>query len=218
MPSPDAHGLAPPASLVRIPEDRVLAMLDSCAEQIARVATIEDAKEASTVAEAIAAVTRKVNVAKEVKRKAVRLLVEAEAKLGEILRAIPRASASTPAKRDVLREHGINKRRASCFAERLAVTPQADVDRVISGGAQTLHGVTAKLGIHANGYELRIQKASAIAFLCEEAVALLERCVTRGQVPHAGTVQEMVRRLHNIKTHGNASLFGGERAVVGSGR
>lgn len=193
-----------PTSLVGVPEERVLVMLAACADQIAQAATIEDAKRVTTMAEAIAAMTRKVDLAKDVKRRAVLLLVDAEAKLGAILRAVPRASPTTPAKRDVLKEAGINKRRAS-FAERLAVTPRQDIERVVDGGAQTLHGVTSKLGIHANGYELRERRASAMAFLCEEAVAMLERCASRGQVPHAGTVAEMVRRLATIKAHGNAA-------------
>lgn len=193
-----------PTALVDVPEERVLMMLAACADQIAQAATIEDAKRVTTVAEAIAAMTRKVDLAKDVKRRAVLLLVDAEAKLGAILRAVPRASPTTPAKRDVLKEAGINKRRAS-FAERLAVTPRQDIERVVDGGAQTLHGVTSKLGIHSSSYDLRERKASAVAFLCEEAVAMLERCASRGQVPHAGTVAEMVRRLANIKAHGNAA-------------
>lgn len=193
------------AQIVRVPEARVIAMISSCATQIEQAASIDDAKEVTDMAEAIAAITRKVNVAKEVKRSAVRLLVDAEAKLGEILRAIPRGTKANglPAKRDLLVEHGINKRRAS-FAQRLSCTPSEKIDRVIEAGAQTLHGVTSKLALHTDGYAIRAQRASMTAFLCEEAVGLLERSVKNRQVPHAGTVADMAARWRRITAHGNA--------------
>lgn len=195
-----AIAIAPSADAFLVPEDRVVAMLDTCAAQLERVATIEDAKSVCTVAEAIAAVTRKVEVARRTKLAAVRLLVDAERRLGDLLRTLPRRGPKP--KRDVLEEHGINKRRAS-VAERLAVAPTSKIDKVIEAGANTLHGVTTKLGIHANGADLRFDRASAIAFLCEEAVTMLDRCARHGKVPHAGTVAEMVRRWERIKAHGN---------------
>lgn len=191
------------SDLFRIPGDRVLAMIQECARQVSYVSTLDDAKEVASVAEAIAAVSKKLDIAKGLKESAVKLVVEAEAKLGEIIRAVPHASPSTPAKRDVLREHGINKRRAS-VAERLATTPKEDIERAVSEGARSLHGVTVKLGIHSDGYTLRTNKAEAMAFLCEEAVTLLVRCVREKKVPHEGTVVEMAKRLRTIQAHGNA--------------
>ena len=191
--------------LTRVPEERVLQMMRVCVDQIDEVASIEDAKEAVNAAEAIAAITRKVDLAKEVKRAAVRLVVQAEAKLGQILRSLPKNQ--TPTKRDMLREGGINRRRAST-AERLAITPQKDIDRVIAKGAQTLHGVTTGLGLESNGYELRTEKASAYALLAEEAVTLLVNSVKAGKVPHAGTVKHYAEWLVSLKAHGNKRVLG----------
>lgn len=193
------------AGVTHVPEERVLQMMRACADQIERVANIQDAKAATSAAEALAVIARKVDIAKEVKRQAVRLLVKAEAKLGEVLRALPKNQ--TPTKRDMLREGGINRRRAST-AERLAITPQKDIDRVIAKGAQTLHGVTTGLGLESNGYELRTEKASAYQALAEEAVGLLERSVKEGKAPHAGTVASYVGWLANLKAHGNRRVLG----------
>jgi len=195
-------------SALRVPEERVVQMIAACAEEIRRARTIEDAKRVSSVAEAIAAVSRKVEAAKEVKEAAIRLLVDAEIRLGEILRALPKQSGGRPGtkrkpgKVSIAREHGIDKRRSS-FAQRLAVTPREEVERVIEGGAKTLHAVTVGLKFHTSGYDLRERKAALIAFLCEEALALLERSVARKEVPHAGTVAEMLRRVKTIREHGN---------------
>ncbi len=202
--------LAPvvPKAIIRIPEERVLAMIASCAEQIGKAVTIADAREVTDVAEAIAAVARKIKVAQEVKHAAVRLLIEAESKLGLITSAIPRAKsggglkATTPKKEDVLRENGISKARAN-FAERLAVVPQANVEKVIASGVNTMHGVLSGLQLQTCNYKRRETQASNILFLCEEAIALLVRSVRDKKVPHSGTVAEMARRLEGITTHGN---------------
>ena len=195
---------AAPGPVVMVPEPRVLAMIASCAEQIDNVSSIDDAKKCTDMAEAVAAITRKVNVAKEVKRSAIRLLIQAEAKLGEILRAIPkkRSAEGRPPKRDVLIQHGISKSRAS-HAERLSKANPEEIERVVESGARTIHGVMSKLGYHTDGYTLRERRASAIAFLCEEAVDLLDRSVKDRKVPHAGTVADMVARWKNINAHGN---------------
>jgi DNA-binding phage protein len=189
------------AGIIRAPDEHVLSLLEACAKQIESVATIEDAKQVVSAAEAIAAISKKVDIAKAVKKAAVRLLVDAEAKLGELLRALPKGGQ--PTKRDVLKGSGLNRRRAST-AERLAVTPKSEIDRVIDEGASTLHGVTHKLGMQSNGYELRVQKAAAFALLAQEAVELLERSVREKKVPHAGTVASYSDWLRKLKTHGNA--------------
>ncbi len=200
---------APKAGIIRIPEERVLAMIASCAEQIERATTIADAREVTDVAEAIAAVARKIKVAKDVKHAAVRILIEAEAKLGEITAAIPHARCGGGKKKvgfrkaDVLRENGISRARAN-FAERLATTPQKKIEEVVAAGASTMHAVLAKLDLQTSNYSLREKRTSAIAFLCEEAVSLLERSVKASQVPHAGTVADMVRRFRTLTQHGNA--------------
>ncbi len=208
MTARDALAVSSKSEIIRIPEERVLAMIASCAEQIARANTIADAREVTDVAEAIAAVARKINIAKEVKRAAVRLLIEAESKLGEITRTIPKArcgggkKARGPKKNDILRENGISKARAN-FAERLGAVPPEKVEEVIASGANTMHGVLSGLELQTDNYALRAKKASALAFLCEEAVGLLDRCVKRSQVPHAGTVAEMCGRYKTITIHGN---------------
>ncbi len=195
-------------AILRVPEERVLAMIAACAAQITQVKTIDDAREVTDVAEAIAAVARKVKIAKEVKHAAVHILIEAEAKLGEITRQIPHARCGGGKKRvgyrkaDILRTHGITKARAN-FAERLSATPQSKIDAVVADGANTMHAVLSKLDLQTDRYRLRENRAANLAFLCEEAVGLLDRSVKRGQVPHAGTVAEMVQRFKAITAHGN---------------
>ncbi len=196
---------------VRIPEERVVAMIGACAAEVRRVTAIEDAKEVTSIAEAIAAVTRKLNVAKEVKIAGIRLVVEAEAKLGEILGLIPKGARGrkTPAgsvgKNALLAKHGINKRRAS-FAERLSKVPPKKIEAVLASGASSMNAVTTGLELHSDSYALRQKSAEALAFLCGEAVDLLRRSVRDGKVPHAGTVAEMVTRYQRIQAHGNRRL------------
>ncbi len=200
----ESHALAKPvpSGLALVAEERVILMIAACAKQISAVTSIVDAKEVTTHAEAVAAVTRKVNVAKEVKQAAVRLLIEAESKLGEILLSVPKGFGPNGRKTDFLAKHGIDKRRAS-LAQRLAAVPQERIEAAITAGAKTLHGVTTRLELHTDGYVLREKRAVAMAYLCVEAVKLLERCVKADKVPHAGTVNEMVTRLRNIGAHGN---------------
>lgn len=199
---------APGAVVVRVPEASVIAMIASCAEQIRKAQTIGDALEVANIADAIAAVAKKVAVAKEVKRSAVRLLIEAEAKLGEITRMIPRAKPrhghESLTKRDILEQNGVSKSRAN-FAERLASMPRAKIERVVESGASTKHAIFSKLGLHTDNYVLREKKASSIAFLCEEAIGLLDRSVRKNQVPHAGTVAEMRQRYRILTAHGNTA-------------
>lgn len=193
---------------ITIPDERVFAMIRECTMQIRLVSTLKEAKETSDVAEAIAAITRKVNVARETKLAAVRLLIEAETRLGEISRGIPHGTtgggqkARGPRKSDVLRGNGISKSRANC-AERLSTTPPAKVEKVIAAGANTIHGIYSKLDLHADGYVSRQKKAADIAFLCQEAIELLGRSARANKVPHMGTVAEMERRWRNINAHGN---------------
>lgn len=200
---------ASPASVgvIRMPEDRVLGMIAQCTAQLDRVASIADARVATDMAEAVAAISRKVKLCKETKDAAIRLLIQAEQRLGEVIAAAPRAYGNAgpevPRRRDILKQHGISKSRAN-LATRLAKVPQKRIDAAIAGGAKTMHAVTAKVGLVTHAYELRTEKASAFALLAEEAVGLLERSVRAGVVPHRGTVAEMVSRLRNIQTHGNA--------------
>ncbi len=187
---------------ILVPEERVIQMISACARRISEVTSIDDAKEVSTMAEAIAAVARKVNVAKEVKQASVRLLIEAESKLGEILRSVPKGQGPGRRKTDFLLEHGIDKRRAS-VAQRLCVMSKDKIEVAIAGGAKTLHGVVTRLDLHSDGHVLRDKRSAAIAFLCDEAVSLLKRCVKNNTVPHSGTVKEMADRLQSITAHGN---------------
>lgn len=189
---------------IRIPDERVIAMIAGCSRQIAEVSSIEDAVTVTDAAAAIAAIAKKVKAAKEVKKAAVRLLVDAEAKLGEVLQAIPKAQrhSDMPKKRDVLKRHGIGQLRAS-VAQRLAKTPEAQIEKVIDSGAASIHAIGHKLGFHADNYERRMKRAGAMADIADEAVSLLVRCVRRNQVPHAGTVANLERWLTNVKAHGN---------------
>lgn len=47
------------ASIKRVPPDRVVAMLQSCATQIREVVTVDDARELADVADALAAMTNR---------------------------------------------------------------------------------------------------------------------------------------------------------------
>lgn len=187
------------ASIERVPPDRVVAMLQSCAMQIHEVATVDDAMELADVADALAAMTKRLALSKEIKKDAVRLVVYAEKRLGVLMKKMP--LRTKPGKCKKLAAMGIDKRRMSS-AQQLAVVPDSRIQKVIDGGATTLHAVHGALGTLSDNHLLREKRMSAYKLLAEEAVALLERSVKQKVVPHAGTVTEMVTRLRNLHTTG----------------
>ena len=186
-------------SIERVSPDRVVAMLQSCANQIREVATVDDAREMADLADALAAMTKRLALSKEIKKDAVRLVVYAEKHLGVLMKKMP--LHTKPGKCKTLAAMGIDKRRMSS-AQQLAVVPDSRIDKVIDGGAGTLHAVHGALGTLADNHLLREKRMSAYKLLAEEAVALLERSVTQSKVPHTGTAMEMVSRLRNLHTTG----------------
>ena len=186
-------------AIERVPPDRVIAMLQSCATQIHEVATVDDARELADVADALAAMTKRLALSKEIKKDAVRLVVYAEKRLGVLMKKMP--LRTKPGKCKTLAAMGIDKRRMSS-AQQLAAVPDGRIDKAIDGGATTLHAVHGALGTLPDNHLLREKRMSAYKLLAEEAVALLERSVKRNVVPHAGTAAEMVTRLRNLHTTG----------------
>ena len=186
-------------SIERVPPDRVVAMLQACATQIHEVATVDDARDLADVADALAAMTKRLALSKEIKKDAVRLVVYAEKRLGVLMKKMP--LRTKPGKCKTLQAMGIDKRRMSS-AQQLAAVPDSRIDKAIDGGAATLHAIHGALGTLPDNHFLREKRMSAYKLLAEEAVALLERSVKQRSVPHAGTAAEMVTRLRNLHTTG----------------
>lgn len=187
-----------------VPEERALAMVESCAKQLEYVATIPDVQRVITQAEAIGAVMQKIKASDRVKRAALMLRVEAEQQLGRITKQIPQAvrgagAAKHPGqktKRQTLTEHGIHNYRAS-VAERFADTPREVIEAAADRAtAKTLHGVANELGYRKpwRDYQMPETTARHLGYLANEAIELLERCVQAKTPPHAGTVAEMRSR------------------------
>lgn len=187
------------SSLEHASPDRVLAMLQACARQIREVTTVDDARDLANLADAVSAMTKRLELSKEIKRDAVRLVVYAEKRLGELMKKMP--LRTKPGKCRILEGMGIDKRRMSS-AQQLAAVPDTKIEKVISNGAMTLHAVHGSLGTLPNNYLLREKRFSAYKLLAEEAVSLLDRSAKQGKVPHGGTVSEMVSRLRNLQTTG----------------
>ena len=187
------------SSIERVPPDRVVLMLQSCATQIHEVATVDDAMELADLADALAAMTKRLALSKEIKKDAVRLVVYAEKRLGVLMKKMP--LRTKPGKCKTLAAMGIDKRRMSS-AQQLAAVPDGRIQQAIDGGAGSLHAIHAALGTLPDNHFLREKRMSAYKLLAEEAVALLERSVKQSKVPHAGTVGEMVTRLRNLHTTG----------------
>lgn len=190
--------------LFQVSADRIEHMLQLASKAIQDTSTVEDAKKITELTEALNAMSKKLDVAAEVKKSALRLVVLAEKKLGEIMRAMP--LRTIPSKTEILATHGIDKRRSS-LAQSLAKIPDKKIDKVIDGGARSIHAVQNQLGLLSDNYALRERRMAAYKLLCEEAVALLDRSVRSGKMPHPGTVAEMVGRLNNIQAQGFAKGF-----------
>ena len=186
-------------SIERLPADRVVAMLQACAHQIREVATVDDARDLADVADAFAAMTKRLALSKEIKKDAVRLVVYAEKRLGVLMKKMP--LRTQPGKCKTLAAMGIDKRRMSS-AQQLAKVPDSRIDKAIDGGASTLHAIHSALGTLPDNHLLREKRMSSYKLLAEEAVGLLERSAKQCKVPHSGTVAEMVTRLRNLHTTG----------------
>ena len=151
------------------------------------------------VTDALAAMTKRLALSKEIKKDAVRLVVYAERRLGELMKKMP--LRTKPGKCELLGAMGIDKRRMSS-AQQLAAVPDSRIEKAIDGGAASLHAIHGALGTLPDNHLLREKRMSVYKLLAEEAVALLERSVKQSKVPHAGTVTEMVTRLRSLQTTG----------------
>lgn len=197
-----AHAIAKVESgLVGLPEERVLEMIKLANLTLENASNIEDVKRACSMAEAIATISKKIDLSRETQRLAMRMRIEAEQKLGRLTAEMPRPKRSDGerTKKERLRDLGINFRRANC-AERLAKTSDAKIDAVIDGGARTLNGVITSLGLVTNGHELRLKRLNELLFLTNECVETLERAV-RGTPPAKGNVAEFRNRLATFKIY-----------------
>lgn len=202
-----AHADAPAPFL--IPEEKVLAMVASCTAQLAAVSSIPDVMKVITATDAVAAIMKLVDASEEARLTALRLRIDAEARLGDLTAQIPKAKRghapvaerSRPTKQKILKGYGITPSRA-VTAERLAATPREKVtDAVASLAKPTLHGVLAHLNLRSDARSSVTPEKQArdLAYLADEAICLLERCSRAKEPPHRGTVIEMRSRLTNLQ-------------------
>lgn len=194
-----------------IPEAAVTQMIAACAYQIREARSIPAIKVVITQAEAIDAVTKKINAAEDVRRAALALMVDAEKQLGEISKGLPQATrggrkkgeTAPTGKRQTLREHGINHLRAYS-AEKLSEVPQAALDVAIdSAKSRTVAGVEIALGIRKpwdsptpkeREYVTPEKRARDLLFLAKEAIEWLEKGIPCPK----GNVAEMRNRLQRL--------------------
>lgn len=203
---------------ILVPEERAIEMIEACARQIQAVTSIPDVMRVITKAEAIDAVMKKIKASKDVKRAALVLLVEAEQQLGRISKQLPQAKRGAAArkfpgqigKKDILRNVGVNHRRAYT-AEKLADAPAEAINVAIdSARNKSVSGVTAFLGYRTewpeNGrrpsteFVLPEKRARDLAFLADESISHAEACIQSKTSPHAGTVAEMRTRLMRLRS------------------
>ena len=194
-----------------VPEERALAMVKACAQQLSMASTIPDILRVVSQADAISAVMEKIKATEAARKAALRLRIEAEAQLGRITAQIPQIKrgpkrkdyvrpAGVQTKREVLVEYGIHNFRAA-VAERLAEKPAAEVDAAIARAKGSgVRSVLQDLGLCQPWKAERASETRArhLAFLASEAIELLERCARSGAAPHAGTVAEMRGRLQGL--------------------
>lgn len=191
-----------------VPEERAIAMIESCSAQLELAVTIPHVKRMISHAEAINLIMKKINASKRAKEAALVLVVEAEQQLGRVTKQIPQAKRGGYArlnpgqktKRSVLIANGIHPSRCA-MAEKLADVPR-DLIRNAADQAKskTLSGVSSALGLRTSRDDYRMPEASMrdLGYLAGEAISLLERCIQSKQPPHAGTVAEMRDRLTRL--------------------
>jgi len=185
--------IAPRAAGFLVPEERALAMIESCAAQIESASTLPAIMQVITQAEAISAVIRKIKASERAKRAALALLVDAEIQLGRITQAIPhgrtgcKPAAGQRTKGKVLAEHQIAQYRAS-VAERLSEVPRETVGAAI-GNAQrmTMREVLVGVGLRPlfRGVSMDMRKVAM------NAIGLLVQCQTQGRAPRAEEVDPL---------------------------
>lgn len=190
-------------TLFNVAPDRVEYTMAMARAAIKAASTVEDAKRLTELTDGLAAMVRRLKVADDIKKEAIRLVVAAEKKLGKIMQGMP--LRSSPSKGEILAKHGIDKRRAS-LAQSLAKIPDRKLEKAINDGARSMHGVQHRMGLLSDNYHLREKRLAAYKLLAEEAVGLLEQSVKREKVPHRGTVGEMSQRLRNIQAQGFAKV------------
>lgn len=172
-----------------VPDESALAMIESCAGSIELVASIPDVKRAITMAEAVAAVTRKIDASERVKRAAALLVIRAEVQLGRLTKQIPQGrrggaalkNPGQPTKNKVLEQHGLHRFRCN-VAEKLAGTPEDVIEQALDRAkSKTVMGVATELG-----FRQRFAKQaprSAMQKLAKDAIELLDRCRTQMRAP-----------------------------------
>lgn len=192
-----------------VPEDRVIAMIENCADQIERATTIPMVLRMVRQADAIAAVTRKIEASKRVQRDAETLVIYAETQLGVITRQIPqgrRGPAAVPGqatKGAVLAQHGLHRSRAN-IAEKLAATPPKVLEAAIEKAERkTVHGVAVELGFAQPWLPGRVATTGTI--LAAKALELLRACVDSNSVPDAREVERLEQRYATLKQQSSAT-------------
>lgn len=179
----------------RVPEERCVAMIESCAVQIEKATTIPMVLRVVRQAEAIAAVTRKIDASRRVQRSASTLVVYAEMQLGVITSQLPQGRRGKAAlfvpdqvtKGQVLAEHGLHRSRVS-IAEKLAKTPPKVLSAAIDKARyKTIHGIANELG-YAKPWTSPDRGMKRVA---RDAIGLLVRCQTEGRAPTAEEVDPL---------------------------
>lgn len=180
---------------VFVPEERAIAMIESCAMQIAQAATIADVKRVISQADAIAAVVRKINASHAVRKSALALQLDAEIQLGVLTRAIPqgstgRAAAGSPGqatKSKVLKEHGLHSQRIS-VAEKLAAMPR---EQVMAAASASKTGTITGVALHLGLKKPYVAPSASFRKIAMNAIGLLVTCQTANRVPRCDEVDAL---------------------------
>lgn len=184
-----------------VPEERAIGMIEACAAQLARVATIEDVKRVISQADAIAAVVRKIKASDAVRRSALRLQLDAEIQLGTLTRDIPRGATGRsaarnpgqPTKTKVLKAHGLPSQRVN-LAERMAAMPREKVMAAASASRSgTLAGVATDLGLKS----AYVHTSTTMRKIAMNAIGLLVQCQTVGRAPKPEEVDPLREAFGN---------------------
>lgn len=187
---------------VSFSDEKALAMLEQCATQIEAARTLPQIKMVIAQASAIEHVTRQLRMSERVKRAAFAMVIEAEAQLGRITRAMPKqptGNASKKAKREgrdlpppknqTLRDAGLALERCR-LAERIGALPKKDLKKAIDAIPSNHRSITrlaTDLGFRKRQesddwatFRNKVGKAKTLAM---QAVGLLVRCQTEGRPP-----------------------------------
>lgn len=184
-----------------IPEDACLRMIERCARDLREATTLPSVLRAISQAEAIDAVTRKINASKEIRRDSYKLLIDAERQLGDLTSKIPHhdAKTGTPSKKSVLKAHDLRVNRC-LMAERLARTPDDALEAALAiAKNKSVSGVETVLGIKNPGNSWANKTERNLDFLANEAIDLLELSIKTQRLPAVGNVAEMRNRLHRLR-------------------